>query len=180
MTTLRRVFRLLLLAGWVSSSLAEMAGDEYQSPGRVISPVERARIERELESARRREQEAERLATQQQAEERLRVQRQLQQRPLGERLLDQRCSSCHSVAIVQQADRGELGWRWTVERMRWWHGAELQTGEAAVLSAFLATKQGSDEARLKESRWAWGLGLAFVALLAWVSGRRWFGQRKAS
>lgn len=157
-----------------------MAGDDYQSPGRLNSPLERARIERELEAARQREQEAERLATQQQTEERLRLQQQRQQRPLGAQLLDQRCSSCHSTALVQQADRGELGWRWTVERMRWWHGVELQAGEAAVLTAYLARTQGSDEARLKEACWAWGLGLVVVALLAWVPGRCWLRKRKAS
>lgn len=111
-----------------------MEGDEYQSLGRLNSPVERAKIERELETARRREQQADRLAAQQQVEERLRLQ-----------LLDQRCSSCHSAALVQQADRGVLGWRWTVERMRWWHGVELQAGEVAELTAYLARTQGSDE-----------------------------------
>lgn len=172
--------QLLLLACLASPACAEMAGDEYQSQGRLSSPVERARIEHELEAARQLEQEAERLATQQRAEERLRLQQQLQQRPLGAQLLDQRCSSCHSAALVQQAERGTLGWRWTVERMRWWHGAELKAGEAVVLTAYLTHTQGSDAARLQETRWAWGLGLAVIVVLGWFSGRHCLRKRKAS
>ena len=180
MTSLPWVLRLLLLACMTSSVFAEMAGDEYQSPGRLRSHLERTKIEHELEAARQREQQAERLTTQQQAEERMRLQQQMQQRPLGARLLDQRCSTCHSVALVQQADRGELGWRWTVERMRWWHGAELQAGEATVLAAFLARTQGTDEARRQENRWILGLGLMVNGLLAWMVGRWWYRNRRWS
>lgn len=159
---------------------AEMGGDEYRSSRVLRTPAERARIERELEAARLRELEAERQARQRQAEEQLRLQRQLQQRPLEEQLLDQRCSGCHQAALVRQAVRGELGWRWTVERMRLWHGAELQSGEAAALATFLARTQGSDEVRRRESRWAWGLGLTVVALLAYAAGKRWFRIRRLS
>lgn len=159
---------------------AEMGDDEYRSSGSLRTPAERARIERELEAARLRELEAERQAAQRQTEERLRLQQQLQRRPVGAQLLDQRCSSCHSAALVQQADRGELGWRWTVERMRWWHGAELQAGEATVLAAFLARTQGTDEARRQENRWILGLGLMVNGLLAWMVGRWWYRNRRWS
>lgn len=169
-----------LLFCMVTPVRAEMGGDEYRGSGSRHTPAERARIERELEAARRREFEAERQAQQRQAEERLRLQRQLQQRPLGELLLDRRCAGCHQAALVRQAVRGELGWRWTVERMRWWHGARLRSGEAAALATFLARTQGSGEARRRESCWALGLGLTVIALLACAVGRWWFRNRRLS
>lgn len=180
MASWRRMCLMALLFCMAFSIRAEMGDDEYRSSGSLRAPGARARVERELETARRLELEEERQAEQRQAAERMERQQKLLQRPMGAQLLDGRCNSCHSAAIVQQADRGVWGWRWTVERMRWWHGANLQAGEAAILAAFLAQTQGSGESQRYEDRWLSGLGITAVALLAWKVWRRWHRNRKSS
>lgn len=175
---MHRVWPLLLVCV-ASSACAEMGSEEYQSTGRIGSSTQRARTGREIETSQKREQEAERQAAGQRAEEQRQLQMQRQQRPLGAQLLEQRCGSCHRAALVQQAVRGELGWRWTVERMRWWHGARLEVGEAAALSAYLASMHGSDDAGRCETWGLCSLGLALLAWLVLISVRRWRHQRRA-
>lgn len=156
---------LPFFAGVVLPVHAEMSGDDYRSPTVLSSPQDRARVARELEA----EQQRMVLEAEQQEKARavameLRRQRE-QQRPLGERLLDAKCTSCHSLEIVTSQNKNGFGWRWTVERMRWWHGVSLEKGEAGVIAQYLAQTRGA------ASPSAWlvaGTGLACAGILfAW-------------
>lgn len=121
-----------------------MSGDEYLSGKVITSPTEQARIAKELEAQRlRKAQEAQRLA----AEERARLEREAEawaRLPPGERLLRERCLACHTLAVADGAARGTIGWRFTVERMRWWHGARLGPGESAAIAEHLQATHPTD------------------------------------
>lgn len=123
---------------------AEMSDDEYRSGKVITSPAEQARVAEELQAQRHREaRDAERLA----AEERAHLEREAEdwaRRPPGERLLRERCSSCHALAVMNGAGRGAIGWRFTVARMRWWHGAKLGPGESAVIAEHLRLTHPTD------------------------------------
>lgn len=169
----RRVLAMIVfLAGAALPAHAEMAGDDYRSPSVLSSPQERARVAEELEAERQRMAfEAEQ---QQKAQARaMALQRQqAQQRPPGERLLDAKCTSCHSLDIVKSQHKSRLGWRWTVERMRWWHGASLEWGEAGVITQHLAQTRGA----ASSSIWLLaGAGVAVVGIffgMLHMRGRR--------
>lgn len=126
----------LLVPVWPAR--AEMSDDEYRSRGTAISaPAERDRIAVELEAERLREaQEAERRAAADRARQEAEAAAWARQPP-GERLARQRCTGCHTLAVTEGVRRGRLGWRLTVERMRWWHGAALGSGEAARVAGHL-------------------------------------------
>lgn len=121
----------------VQHSWAEMSGDDYRSGKALGSPAERERAAMELEAERRREAET---AARREGEVRARAQREeaaLARLPLGERLMRSRCTACHNLAVTESPRLGRIGWRLTVERMRWWHGAALGAGEAALISGHL-------------------------------------------
>jgi hypothetical protein len=113
---------------------AEMGGDDYRSLAAPPDAATRKRLDAELASERQRE--ADRTARQEAARraEEARRAALLAARPLGERLLDARCTACHTLGVLEGREHGALGWRWTVERMHWWHGAPLGPGEAAVIA----------------------------------------------
>lgn len=121
-----------------------MSDHEYRSGKAITSPAEQARIAKELEAQRLREaRDAERLA----AEERARLEREAEawaRLPPGERLLRERCTACHPLAVTDGVARGTIGWRFTVERMRWWHGARLGPGEAAAIAEHLRASHPTD------------------------------------
>lgn len=157
----------------VQAAHAEMSGDDYRSPTVLSSPQERARVAEELEADRERmAREAER---QQEAYAKwLEVERQReQQRPLGERLIDARCTSCHALDVVSAQRMSGLGWRWTVERMRWWHGAALGEGEASVITQHLAQTHGD------ASSSAWLVAGSGVAMAGFIFGMRRIRGRRA-
>ena len=153
---------------------AEMAGDDYRSPTVLSSPQERARVADELEAERRRMAlEAEQ---QQKAHASMIERRRLQDelRPVGERLLDAKCTGCHALNTVTSQSKSALGWRWTVERMRWWHGAPLKGGEAAVIAQHLAPAGPSAGAVI------WlvvGAGAGTAGLVIFL-GRKRFNRRR--
>ncbi|MDR7152864.1 hypothetical protein J2W49_004842 [Hydrogenophaga palleronii] len=164
---------LALLTVLALPAHAEMSGDDYRSPTVLSSPQERAKVAEELEADRLRlSREAEQ---QQESQARaLALQRQReQQRPLGERLLDAKCTRCHSLDIVRSQSKSALGWRWTVERMRWWHGAALEKGEAGVIARQLVQTRGA----ARSSIWFLaGAGAAGVGVL-FFGIRRFQGRR---
>lgn len=122
-----------------AASRAEMSGDEYRSPTVITNPAERQHMAEQLE--RERAQAAEREARQ--AAERAAAaeaeRRLMLARPPGERLLEARCSSCHRPEVVAGKRHTALGWRVVVERMRWWHGADVPRDDVAPIVAHLAT-----------------------------------------
>ncbi|TSE27393.1 hypothetical protein Tsedi_00228 [Tepidimonas sediminis] len=119
---------------------AEMGEEEYQSQARPLSAVERAELQRRLEQeqaeAAQRRSRQETLERQRQ----LALQAWLAARPAEERLLRERCTPCHGLGVVEPARHGRLGWTWTIARMRWWHGAQVDTGEIVRLAAHLARR----------------------------------------
>jgi mono/diheme cytochrome c family protein len=129
----------LLLAG---AAFAEMSGDDYRSTARPLDAAARRQLETQLQHAR--EREAREAAEREQAAlaEAARRARAEAARPAGERLAHARCTGCHTLAVIEGNGRGLWGWRWTVERMRWWHGAKLTGGEAAELARWLHQAHG--------------------------------------
>jgi len=161
------------LAASVCAVQAEMSGDDYGSTTRLTSPEERRRVEADLEQAR------ERAAAEEAARQQVEMQRQtleaqrLSMRPLGERLLDSRCTACHSLNVLDHNLRSPLAWRWTVERMRWWHGAPLSTEEVRQVSAHLA--------RARAGGLGWvdaGVAIGLLAFATAFGGLAWMGYRR--
>jgi hypothetical protein len=152
---------LALISGVVSVP-AEMTGDDYRSQAAPPAASTRQRLEAELESARQREAEqAARRAAERKAEQ-ARLAAVQAARPPGERLLEARCTACHTLAVVDGRRQGALGWRWTVERMRWWHQARLGPGEAGTIVAQLGRSHGAGAWRAL-LEWALALLLALAA-----------------
>lgn len=163
---------LVSLAGVIPPVYAEMSGDDYRSPAVLSSPQERARVAEELEAERKRMALEAEQRQKAQARARALERQRAQQRPLGQRLLDARCTACHSLDIVKSQNKSGLGWRWTVERMRWWHGASLERGEAGVIAQHLAQPGGA----ASSSIWLLaGAGVAGGGVLWWI--RRAQGRR---
>jgi len=144
--------------------MAEMSDDDYRSQAAPPDAPTRQRLEAELEAARQSEAAtaAQEVAARQ--AEQARRAALLAMRPPGERLLDERCSSCHTLGVLQGLKQGPLGWRWTVERMRWWHGARLQAGEASTITQHLLRTQPAGRGRVAlESAAALGAALLLPA-----------------
>lgn len=159
---------------------AEMSGDDYRSGKALGTHAERERAAMELKAERRREAET---AARREAEARARAEREAAawaRLPLGERLLRSRCTACHTLAVAESPRLGRIGWRLTVERMRWWHGAALGAGEAALISGHLhrthpaSTLREWGEAALAAMAGFAAFGLAFV----WRRHRRRRGESK--
>jgi hypothetical protein len=163
----------LLAAAFACASLAEPSGDDYRSAQPPpATAAERRRLAEQLEAERRREAHNEALRAAAAASEAARREAELAARPPGERLVEARCSGCHTLAVVDLASHGSLGWRLVIERMRWWHGAALAPGEAAQISAHLRASRPARAARI-----AIEFGLATAALLALVAAAAWFAGR---
>jgi hypothetical protein len=169
----------LLLAG--SRVAAEPSEDEYRSQQPApTSQAERQRLQEALDAARLRA-ERERAEHEQAARaEQARQAAEWARQPLAVRLMQQRCTGCHGLQPIEALRQGPLGWRWTVERMRWWHGAPLQRAEAALLSQHLWQQQGAGRQRM----WL-ELGAVMLTLLAGAAlvvglGWRWAARRKAA
>lgn len=146
-------------------ALGEMSDEDYGSGKVIQSAAERARIAKELELRRHREtQDMERRAT----EERARLERDAETRarlPPGERLMRERCATCHTLAVTDGIARGSTGWRFTVERMRWWHGTRLGRGESALIAKHLHSTHPTDTVGVwKESAALAAVGSLLLAL----------------
>jgi len=154
-------------------AVAELSGDDYRSTAPPPDPRTRERIEADLAEARRREAEAAAQEVARRAAEDARRAEQERRRPAGERLLEARCTACHTLAALDGAAHGWLGWRWTVERMRCWHGARLVRGEAAVIAGWLARTRPATPLRQVAE---WTLTAAAVASVI-GPGLSWFMRR---
>lgn len=158
----------------ICTASAEMSEQDYRSATVLKSPAEQSRIAAELEAARVREAEA---AERQVEQARLQAQRraeQLARRPLGEQLIDARCTACHTAAVLDGVRRSPWGWRWTVERMRWWHGAKLTTSEAVTLAEHLHERRPAGETRAWMER-----GLALLVVIGPIAAWRfWLSRRR--
>ncbi|MDZ7749746.1 MAG: hypothetical protein U5K43_13820 [Halofilum sp. (in: g-proteobacteria)] len=71
------------------------------------------------------------------------------------RLLGQHCQRCHGLEVIQRREHSRLGWYWTVQRMRWLHGAELEPEARAAIVGHLAARDAA----------GWGLRLSEAARL---------------
>jgi hypothetical protein len=147
-----------------------MSGDDYRSESTWQTPEQATRVARELEAARARAVAEAELEQQRQAEIRRQLQVLREQRPLGERLTEMRCATCHNLAVIEAAAPRRLGWRWTVERMRWWHGARVSREEAATIASHLDATRGDGVPPF--AGWLSG-GLVLLAGGAWVWSRLW-------
>jgi len=167
---------VVLLALHAPAVRSEFSEDEYRTQARPLDRMSRQKVDAELERARRADLQR---ARDEAAADAARVARQAAEyaaRPLGERLIDARCSACHGRQVLEGKRRSELGWRLTVERMRWWHGAAVRSDEAGVITARLEQTQGST-AWPDEMRWLGGVTAVF-ALFAMRAVVRW--RRAAS
>ncbi|MDP3086135.1 MAG: hypothetical protein Q8N44_20905 [Rubrivivax sp.] len=167
-TVVTGVVAMVCLLAPVQHVWAEMSGDDYRSGKALGTPAERERAAMELEAERRREAE---IAARREADERAGMEREAAawaRLSLGERLLRSRCTACHTLAVAESPRLGRIGWRLTVERMRWWHGAALGAGEAALISGHLhrtypaSTLRERGEVALAAVAGLAVLGLAFV------------------
>jgi hypothetical protein len=163
----------------VHGARAEMAGDDYRSAAPAPTDDERHRIEAQIERERRAAAdrvagEEVRLSADADAEAQARRRRG---RPPGERLLEAHCTGCHTLGVLDGTSRGLPGWRWTVERMRWWHGAPLRDGEAGVIAAHLAVVRSAGSGRAAVE-WGGVAALAATAIGALTAAaRRWLRRR---
>lgn len=152
---------------------AEMSVDEYSSTGRISSPEDRRKEAAIVEELRRLAELEELKRQQEEAHRQTVAANRLAMRPLGERLLDSRCTACHALNVLDNNSKSPLAWRWTVERMRWFHGAQLTTEEARLVSAHLISIR-SGGAGLIDVVIVTGLTfmMIFVGTLAWMVYRR--------
>lgn len=165
---------LMLLMAMVAPSpaAAEMSGDDYRPPPASTDAAARARAAVALDAERRAAEAAAAVAAERKRQTLAQAETALRQRPLGVQLLDARCTACHTLAVSKDGRRGPLGWRVTVERMRWWHGAPLQPGEAALIARHLATTQPADAWQLAQEWGAAATALLLGPACWWVLRRR--------
>lgn len=172
---------MLMMAACSMATLAEPSGDDYRS-GQVAptTQAERQRLAKKMEQQRQREALA---LAEQESVARAEAERQAAlraQRSPGERLTESRCTPCHSLSVVILQPRGAVGWCWTIERMRWWHGAAIGRGEAAIIGRHLSAAQAVGPWRLALE---WGvaavvLGAVPAAVIGWFLRHR--DRRKMS
>jgi hypothetical protein len=180
--TVARVGRraaVLLIMAIAGSVRAEMSDEAYRSPAGAVPPAQRSRVEAELQAARASEAAAEALKSAEDEARARELKAQRARRPVGEQLLEARCSSCHVAALVEGSRYGAIGWRWTVERMRWWHRAPVTAGEAALIARHLTWAHPATASQVWKERAT--AGALFIALLA-VAGAltwRWCRRRVA-
>lgn len=170
--TVREVLIVLCMAAAAGPGWAEMSGDDYSPPAAGTDDATRALVAAELEAQRRAAALAAAAAAERERERLARAEAQRRQRPIGAQLLEARCSACHATAVTEGLGRGPLGWRFTVERMRWWHGAALPAGEAATIARHLSQTQPATVWRVI------GEWLLAGAALASGPGVWWFASRR--
>lgn len=165
---------VLLCVAFASTAHAEMSDEAYRSAAGAVPPAQRSRVEAELAAARASEAAA---AALREAQDDLRARELAQQRarrPVAEQLLEARCSGCHAAALVDSARYGSIGWRWTVERMRWWHGAPITASEASSIARHLAVVRPAATLRI----WTERAIVAALALSALSMPGWWWWQRR--
>lgn len=153
---------------------AEMGGDDYRSPGAITDAAERQRLAQQLERERAQAAEAEvRRESERQARAEAERQRRMA-RPPGERLVEARCSACHRPDVVDSSRHTPLGWRLVVERMRWWHGADVPASDVAPIVGHLAATFPAPRPRawLEWSVLAGACTLPLIGVLGYRARRR--------
>lgn len=129
---------------WVSmhalQARAELDSEDYQSRAQPRSPTERAALQLRLQQERAaevmRQEQLERLQHQR---ERM-TQAWLDARPAEEKWLRAKCTRCHGLGVIEPARHGRLGWAWTIARMRWLHGADVELQAIVTLATYLAKR----------------------------------------
>lgn len=124
---------LVALSIAAQSAVAEMGGEDYRSDAVIQSEAERARVRALIEAARVREaarQQQREVEAQERAREREAAEAR---RPPGERQLIAYCTACHTLEPVLAVGHSWPGWRLTVDRMRWWNGADVPAAAAAEI-----------------------------------------------
>lgn len=85
----------------------------------------------------------------------------------GQRLLQEHCQRCHGLEAVDRQKHSWLGWYWTVERMRWFHGARLPSSAQADIVDYLTRRDAAGwQLRLLDA----GRLLVLPALIVGVAG----------
>lgn len=176
-----RVWRcaaVLVILARAGLACAEMSDEAYRSPSGTVPPAQRTRVEAELQAARASEAAAAVIEAARDEARARELAAQRAQRPVGAQLLEARCSGCHVATLVEGARYGAIGWRWTVERMRWWHGAQVTMGEAALIARHLATVKPAAASRIWTERAivlavvVSALGIPFQLARQWRRSRR--------
>jgi cytochrome c5 len=171
----RRAAHALLAAAALGAAQAELSDEDYRSQAGALPPAQRARVEAELRAQRAAEAEAAAAEAARQQARQAALAAQRAQRPVAEQLLEARCNACHASALVEGSRRGVLGWWWTIQRMRWAHGASVSMTETGQIAAHLAAQQPADAAQIR-LEWsivaAAGVSLSAVAAWALLAGRR--------
>lgn len=129
---------------WVSmhalQARAELDSEDYQSRAQPRSPTERAALQLRLQQERAaevmRQEQLERLQHQR---ERM-TQAWLDARPAEEKWLRAQCTRCHGLGVIEPARFGWLGWAWTIARMRWLHGADVELQAIGTLASYLTQR----------------------------------------
>jgi len=127
----------LCLAGMAR---AEMESSEYLPRG-ALDAWERQALSVHIEAERQREAEAEARREDETRAELARLAAAAARRPVAERLLEARCGGCHAHDVLAAQRHTWLGWHFTLARMRWWNGAEMDLQEMRVLADHLAERQ---------------------------------------
>jgi hypothetical protein len=128
---------ILCLAG---PAMAEMEGSEYL-PGGALDARERQALAARIAEEQRREAEAAARREDDIRAEQARLAAVAARRPLPERLLEARCGNCHALDVLAAQRHTWLGWHFTLARMRWWNGAEMDFQDMRVLADHLAQRQ---------------------------------------
>lgn len=55
-------------------------------------------------------------------------------------LLHEHCRRCHGLELVAERRHSGFGWYWTIERMRWIHGAAIPAAARDVVVAHLTER----------------------------------------
>lgn len=172
----RRIAAGSLAALLAGLSPAEPSGDEYRSTQpSPATPAERRRLAEQLEAERRREAELEAARAASAAAYAAQREALRAARPPAVRLIETRCGGCHPLELLELEPRGTLGWRFTVERMRWWHGAAASAGEAAVIVRHLAAAHPAAAPRIWAER---AIAAAFVLGPVAAAGALWSRRRR--
>jgi mono/diheme cytochrome c family protein len=155
---------VILLAAMqlVKPAIAEMDDSSYASDSAPLDAKQREvqarKLLEEIAAERARESAARAARDAAAAAETAR----LAARPLGERLVEARCGACHGATQIAQAAYGAWGWWFTVQRMRWINGAQIDADEIEPIVGYLS--QGQQNRTRQEKLLAIAAGLCVIAV----------------
>lgn len=173
---LERVRLAVLVVLWIAaqSAVAEMGGEDYRSDTVIQSEAERARTQALIEAARVREAAREQQREVEALERARDREAAAARRPPGERLMIAHCTACHTLEPVLAVSHSWPGWRFTVDRMRWWNGADVPAAAAAeIVDHLFAVRPAGTLRTVVEYGAIIALGLAVMIL----AGFGWRGRK---